>query len=235
MKILHSTENKALFLGIILISGTIFSMFILFTEKVQAESYYAIDNSYKPRYSADRYENYKDSGIVEKKIKCSNINLNINGISDEIINKPPISIKEEKYGQKLNDLSGNNNVERNQYGLKQNEGDSAFTCINNNNNYLQENKPNENEKPLTCEECFNESLTKEQLDKVSIATLFLSEGELSFEEVCDILADKAIDEFLTNEDKLIVFNVIFNRANISSKVSSTIITCLEELGIIKLA
>jgi hypothetical protein len=240
LKVLQARENKALFLAIIFIFGIISSIHPLFME-VRAESHYKIDDSDKSKYSADNYKNYKVSSSSVKNIECNNINANVNGFNGVGINALPTALRglASDEGQAADE----DEVSASSFGSdggrpSGSETDSILVCINNNTNDVQGNILNRNEKipePLTCEECFIESLTKGQLDRIIIATLYLSEGELSFKEVCKILADKGNDDFLTNEDKLIIFNAIFDRANISSQVRTPIVDCLEELGILKLA
>jgi hypothetical protein len=83
----------------------------------QSEPYYDVmDNNYKKSYGKDNYKFSKGSSSVDIKIKCNNINLNIN-----------------EQGANVNTTNENfaNGNETN-HGFK--KFDKDFVCINNNNN-----------------------------------------------------------------------------------------------------
>ena len=125
-KLISSAKKiNAIFLAIVLVAGTItaLSSQSSFIVGAQAQPYYGIDNNYEKSYGKENYKSTKDSNIDLNKIKCKNINLNINN------------------GQDGNGDSINGN-ETNNGNKKFHKDDFAFVCINNNNNIVTGNGGN---------------------------------------------------------------------------------------------
>jgi hypothetical protein len=127
-----------------------------------------MDNDYKDQYGKDSYESqystygkdnsYKSkdsssSSVSIKKIKCNNINVNVNGL--ELTTLP----------QALGGLLSDGERNEGQYGSYGYVGGPSgydnnsfkFVCINNNNNTVIGG--GEEPEPLTCEECFTKNLS----------------------------------------------------------------------------
>jgi endonuclease/exonuclease/phosphatase family metal-dependent hydrolase len=154
-KIVSTKKISAIFLAIVLIGGTIFTFSSSFIRGAQAELDYGLDsdkdnNSYKSKDS---------SNVIVKKIKCNNINANLNGFNGLKLNALPTSFnalatneaKAANEGEIGASFSGSG--ERNTNGYQHNDKDFRFVCINNNNFEVVETSP----EPLTCEECFTEN------------------------------------------------------------------------------
>ena len=137
------------------------------------------NNNYEPEYPSYGKEHYKskDSSSVNlNKVNCINTNININGENTGDVNvgnngrvAPTAAAATAEDGTEERDVSAssfggrNNDGETNiGYDYKY-QKDKGFVCItNNNNNNGAANEPTP-EPPLTCEECFTENLTPEQL------------------------------------------------------------------------
>ena len=150
-----TTKYSAIFLTFILVAGTIIVFspsFIVGT--AQAEQYYGMDQGtivyepdygmnsydYKQSYGKDSnsYDKSKDSSsITVKKIKCNNININLNGFSGNEIGTAPTSDlsalateaqaeDEGEVGASTLGNSGGSNGGR----PSGSDSDSRFVCIN---------------------------------------------------------------------------------------------------------
>jgi hypothetical protein len=211
---------------------------------------FLMDNNYKPvdgmnsyedkklykkdNYKSTEYTSYekdniyksKDSGnVIVKKIKCNNINVNVNGFNGLKLNALPTSLNvlatDEALASKEGEIGASSfeSSERNNNGNQHNDKDFRFVCINNNNFEVVEDGTTPTE-PLTCEECFEEFLSQDELD------LF---GELF---------GSTIDRFcilFTNPDfELVVPEDAFRLAlpGVDSEDIDKLIDCLEEKGVI---
>ena len=215
---------------------------------------YGMDNDYKERYGKDSYEsqyssygkdnnNYyksKDSSsnsVNIKKVKCNNINVNLNGI-DVNIGAPngngPITEAQAAEDERLesnsfgsDSRSGNNYVRD---GHSDYDTDFRFVCINNNNNTVvavNETTP-ELPEPLTCEECFTENLTVEQVNNISDV---LSPSDFrNLEGLCEFLSNSTFP----NNERLSLLGLLFAVAEIPDEDAFRVLECLEELGLVTL-
>jgi hypothetical protein len=140
-KIVSTKSISAIFLGIVLVAGTITAIFP-FIKTAQAQPYYEYNNygppeysSYKPDYKLnypsydkkdDKRDKSKDSskGVSINKLKCINTNLNINGN-----NAGNVSI-----GNKGQGYLGANSYGGYYDGYGNNKQGKGFDCTINNNN-----------------------------------------------------------------------------------------------------
>jgi len=197
-------------------------------------------DSYESQYSSYEKDNnsYKSkdgsSSVSIKKVKCNNINVNLNGLDVNVGipngNGPvtgPIAVAQEAEDNEDETITASSfeDGERKNNGYKQNDKDFKFVCINNNNNTVIEEEPISSvpptpPEPLTCEECFEEFLSPDEID------LF---GELF---------GSAIDRFcilFTNpEFEIVVPEDAFRMAlpDVDSEDIDNLIDCLEEEGVI---
>jgi len=182
-KIVSIKTTSAIFLAIVLVTGTIaLSIPSFMIGAAQASSDREKDHDNKKSYGKDNYEsqyssyekdnnNYKSkkdsssSSVSIKKVKCNNINVNLNGLDVNIgasngnSSIAEAQASEEDEGETI--TSSFENDERNNNGYNQNDKDFKFVCINNNNNTVvtvNETTP-EPEPPISeCEECFEANL-----------------------------------------------------------------------------
>jgi hypothetical protein len=191
-KIISKKTTSAIFLATVLVLGTIAvsSPSFMTRANAQADSYYEMDNrydsyepteytdnnsyepteypSYKPEYPSDNrdYKSKKDSSnTIVKKVKCNNINSNNNGVNVNLglpNNDALVEAQAADNEGQATTANGWGNDERN----KQNGNDFKFVCINNNdneNNIIETTPEPIPPDTITCEECFTENLTPEQL------------------------------------------------------------------------
>ncbi len=146
-------------------------------------------NSYEPDYGMDSYDkkpygqesygkdrdydNSKDSrSDLLKKLKCNNINANLNNV-DANFGSPPVeegdtnganggADGEALAAQGSESISANglmNGESDSDRSFVDRENDFAFVCINNNNNTVIEEQPLE---LVTCEDCFSADSTLQE-------------------------------------------------------------------------
>jgi hypothetical protein len=125
-------------------------------------------NSYQPEYGTDYgMDNYDDkqyygkdnsypskdsSSVTVKKIKCNNINVNLNGFSGNEIGASTTSGLGALTTQAQAEDEGANGVNSGNDGRTSGQdSDSRFVCINNNNIVIEEQPP---EQPTPCDLCF---------------------------------------------------------------------------------
>jgi hypothetical protein len=157
-KIVSTKRTSAIFLAIVLVTGTITALsFPSFMTDVEAQPYYGeIDirynsygppeyPSYKPDYYKPQYPSYdkhdrdksKDSSsksVSINKIKCINTNLNINGNNTGDINLGNKGAADGGYvGGGYSSVDGSGDGYYND-GYNKNKKDNGFDCIINNNN-----------------------------------------------------------------------------------------------------
>lgn len=237
-----------LVIGTITLSNPSFMM-----ADAQPELYYGMDDrnsDYKQDYGMDRYDkkSYTDSyesnygnsyeqesygkdydkskdGISDllKKLKCNNINVNINGVGinatgPDAANDSSLPVTDAVASQGY----GEN------HGYKKSDNGFKFVCINNNNNTVIVGNGTTTPEPLTCEECFTENIIDElQLTNFTGTLVVYTEfGDL--EGLCEFLSDPSF----TNNEKIAQLSLIFSRTLIPTDVRLSILECLDERGII---
>ena len=182
--------------------------------------------SYVSDNNNNNYYKSKDgsSSVSIKKIKCNNINVNLNGINANIglpFNDGPVTgpISE---AQALESKSFESNSEDRQSGSDTN---SRIVCINNNNNIVVGEEPPE---PLSCEECFTENLDEAQEERLSAVLSSLLEIE-DLEGLCELLSTTTIpnDEIVEGLILLLFIAEITDEDTILD-----ILECLEELELV---
>jgi hypothetical protein len=151
-KIVSTQTTSAIFLAIVLITGTFtaVSQFFITTVNAQSESYYETDeytkygmdmindyvDEYEPSSSYSDYDNkYQKSKNTEliKKIKCNNINANLNGVNVETATSEELG----SLGLGAAAFQDDGEISANEYGYdrqKKNNGNFNLDCINNNDN-----------------------------------------------------------------------------------------------------
>ena len=168
-----STKANAIFLATVLVAGIIALSYPSILVGAQAEEYVMDQryDSYKPEYGmnsydekqsygkdSNSYDKSKDSSVSVKKIKCNNINVNINGFNGlEIGTVPPAlnGLTTEALGSDEGEVGANSlgsGVGSNGKSSG-NDGDSRFICINNNDFNVGDGGGGTPTDP-TCEECF---------------------------------------------------------------------------------
>jgi len=173
--------------SIILLLGLLTFLIPVGPSSMSNSNVMAIDEDYD--YEADQYERYATAMANDnyyksqgsdfiKKIKCNNINVNLNGIDvdlgvpngNDLLNGPIDEAQAEDESQTTTTASSFGNNEINNNGYKQNE-DFRFICINNNNNAVVNEtttEPPEPPEPLTCEDCFTANLNETELNNVEV-------------------------------------------------------------------
>jgi hypothetical protein len=182
-----------------------------------------VEDKYLP-YANDKYVKSQNSEFV-KKIKCNNINVNVNGLELDLF--PPfladnsgIAAESVEDNTDENSFAGNNG-----YGSEIN--DFRFICINNNNNTIIEAEPPIPEQ-ITCEECFINNLNDTQLQDFEDA---LERSGFTLESFCEFLSNPEI----SNEQKSIDLVDLLVDAGIFGDDQVPIIDCLEASGIFDFA
>jgi hypothetical protein len=245
-------KTSAIFLAIILVLGTIALTLPSFSVEAQAtkdrENDYDHDedkksydkDDYKSEYSSygkykdrdhDKYKKDSSSSVSIKKVKCNNINVNLNGIDVNIGGLPdngpvtgPMALAQEEADD--NELESNSIQNDNDKSSDGRDGqsdsgkDSRIVCINNNNNIVVGEE-------LTCEDCFTKVLSDEELDDL-IQAIIEDGGPHSIQELCELLTENIDDAdsraFLS--DRLFVLG---NDVGISKHTINRILDCLEKV------
>ena len=222
-KIVSSKTTSAIFLAIVLVTGTIAISFL------SSSSFITADAQVQPYSDGIDYNNYKISKDNSKsntisinKIKCINDNLNINGRNAGDVNLG-------NKGQAGEGYLGANSYSGEGYYNGHGKKDKGFDCIiNNNNTNINLVGGGNQTEPLTCEECFTENLSPEQLNNL---TSLLSRSPLvvNLEGLCEQLSNAT----LTNQQKLLGLAIIFAQAGITDEDAFLrVLECLDELGLI---
>ena len=250
-----TTKYSTIFLAAILVAGTFALSNSSFMVGAQAQQFNGMDqrynnyeqdygkdnqyNSYEPEYGMDSYDKQsygkdsnsydksKDSNSVTvKKIKCNNINVNLNGFSGNEIGTAPTSgldalateaqaADEGEVGASTLGNGGGSDGGR----PSGSDSDSRFVCINNNDNNVGGETPVTPEPPVDpCEDCFREFVTEQQ-----ISTYLFVAGTETLEEACDNL-ESPISEGL--------FRSQLADAGVSDTNRDLLIECLEGIGIV---
>jgi hypothetical protein len=161
-----TTKISAAFLATVLVAGIIALSSPSFMTGAQAQEYYGMDRDNKKSDKKD---------VSVKSVKCNNVNVNVNGLELNLSSVPFLSgllTSEADEGERGAGSYGSNGYGNGgSYGDKsRSDGDFKFICINNNNNTVIGVDDGETPIPpppppdtITCEECFEENLTPEQL------------------------------------------------------------------------
>jgi hypothetical protein len=278
-KKLSRKSTSAVFLAIVLVAGTFAAISPSFVTGVNAQGEtndYGLDdryNSYEQDYGKDSYgkkpyeqesygkekEKSKDSkSDLLKKLKCNNINANINNV-DASFGSPPVeddtnvanggADSEALAAQGGESISANGLMNGGGRDGDRNfvdrENDFRFVCINNNNNTVIGG-----EEPISalCEECFaaNSALQTEIIDALvefegtfvnanEGSVLTIGAGTDTIEQLCDILETSAefygAPVFADVLEEAISF-IITGEFDVDVPGLDAIIECLSEAGII---
>ena len=224
-------------------------------------------NSYEPEYGTDYgmnsydkkpygrdniYDKSKDSSSVAvKKIKCNNINVNVNGDIDIGASQALGALATDDEAQAATDEGevGANTLgsgsDRSDGGRPSgSDSDSRFVCIDNNDNVVVQ------EEPISelCEECFaaNSALQTEIIealvdleDSITFSgpdyVLAIGSGTNTIEQVCAIIESSA--EFYGAPIPADVFDQVFTllltgEFDVELPALDTLIECLLKEGII---
>ena len=166
---------------------------------------YGMDNYDKKPYGKDNsYDTSKDSSssVTVKKIKCNNINANLNG-DIEVGSSPALSALATETQGADEGTNGANSGNDGRGGDGRPSGDdsnSRFICINNNDNTVVEGE----EPDLVCEECFaaNSNLQTAiedflvdfdaiTIDAGPLGIFVLGPGTDTIEQLCDMIESSA--------------------------------------------
>ena len=240
-KLASLIKINAVFLAIVLISGTIATIL----PSAQAVSYN--EDGYNPKYQSYKgtsEHKFKDNSVILNKIKCNNINSNNNGVDDSL----GLPISDDAIAEAQSEDKGQATTAANDWGLgernghKQNNNEFKFVCINNNDNEIT---PIPSPEPtITCEECFTEHLTPEQLAVLNSVLINFKipffpgvpESEILIDitnlpAFCTILTVLQGEEAKSNAIRILLFFVnldLFPEDKIPPQIIEEIIQCVLE-------
>ena len=260
-KIVSTKKINASFLAIVLIVGTFAALSPSFMIGAHAQQFNGMDqkyNNYEQDYGMNSYDNKQSYGkensyykskdssgnVIVKKIKCNNINANLNGFNGIEVGTLPTALR----GLALDEAQGSDEGER---GAVESdvgrplghESNSRFVCINNNDNTPVGEPISE-----LCEECFaaNSALQTEIIEALvdfegSITfsgpsyVLAIGSGTNTIEQVCAIIESSA--EFYGAPIPADVFDQVFTllltgEVDVELPALDPLIECLLEAGII---
>ena len=244
-KIVATKTTSAMFLAIVLVTGTIVISLSSFSSssmirEAQAQPYYGVDNN---------YEKSKDisKSISVNKIKCINDNVNINGI-----NSGNISIGNKGAYEGHLGASSSGGYDGEGYyndGYNNNKQGKGFDCIinnnNTNNNIVTGSAGNVTDGNVvdTCEECFsvNSTLqavienflidaTGEVLFVIGSESLVIPGDVDTIEQLCPLLEDHT-DSFVEFVITVIVERQIGSTIGNEAAIDA-LVECLLEAGVI---
>jgi hypothetical protein len=227
-KIDSTKKINTCFLAIVLIAGTFAALSPSFMIGADAQQYgmdqqkynsyepdYGMDSSYdnKQSYGKDStsYDKSKDSSsTIEKKIKCNNINVNVNGFNGVEVGTLPTALTglatetQEDEGEEGASSFGSGGSGSNDGGRPSgSDSDSRVGCINNNEFAIVEEESSvEDECAEDVEACFAENLSREDFDTLTAALEkgldVVIEGEPvtlnSFADICSALGGLPFDQ-----------------------------------------
>ncbi len=226
-KIISTTKINACFLAIVFLVGTFAAITPSFIIGVNAQAEpYGMDqryNSYEPDYGMDSYDNKQyygkdsnsydkskdSSSTIVKKIKCNNINVNVNGFNGvEVGDALPTALNGLATDDEAQAAAGEGEVGGSSFGSGSgsdgggrpsgSDTDSRI-CINNNEFNVVEESPVEDECPEADEikSCFEQNLPEGQLPRLVNAlkspagvTVEINGQEVtlrSFDDICEAL------------------------------------------------
>ena len=205
-----STTINACFLAIVLIVGTFAAISPSFMIGAHAQQY-GMDqkyNSYEPDYGIDSfddkqsygkdsnsYDKSKDSSTIVKKIKCNNINANVNGLEIDALPTALDGLATEAQADEgeIGASSFGSGGGSNGGGPSGSDSDSRFVCINNNDN-TAENGDETDPCGDAIEACFRQVLLDflfpnfvEALESEAGITVEINGQDItlrSFEDIC---------------------------------------------------
>ena len=254
------TKINACFLAIVFLAGTFAAITPSFIIGVnaQAESYgmdqkyntyepdYGMHNSYdnKQSYGKDSnsYDKSKDSSTIVKKVKCNNINVNVNGFNGVEVGTLPTALSDLATNEAQAADEGEVGASSSGSGGSGSDGagrpsgsdnDSRFVCINNNDFAVTEGNGDETD-PCgnAIEACFERSLG-DQFDMLSDAlnspegiTIEINGVDVtlnSFGDLCSELRGLTFDDLLTTVSRILTAAGI----SVGSDVITTIAECIE--------
>jgi hypothetical protein len=244
IKITSAKRNSAIFLAILLVLGTIATII----PSAQAQPYYEEEYYQEyPLYNGNNDYKSKDSNVILNKIKCNNINDNLNNVDVNSGlpngNDALAEIQAADEGLATTTANGRGDGERN-------GNDFRFVCINNNDNennvvVVNETTPIPPTPPdtITCEECFteNENLTPVQLEAINSLlgnlnpTVTFFETQISLNDLaalCTLLTLSSNEENLRNSvfELIAQTNAFFLDPSeiIEESVADEIVQCILE-------
>ena len=212
----------------------------------------AVENDYYYNDETDQYENYatdmandnyyKSQGSDSiKKIKCNNINANVNGFNGVEIGTLPTALSglatDEAQAAANEGEVGANSFGSDDGKSSGSDTDSRFVCINNNDFNVAANEPTpEPPDTITCEECFEENLTPEQLTVLNSldAGFDTNFGPFipitSLEQLCIILSAFPEDQLFNGVNGILQFanQELSQEDQISGSVIQEIYQCIAQ-------
>ena len=257
-KIVTTKKTSAIFLAIVLVAGTIALSSPSFMVGAQAvpeygmekkyssyeESEYGMDSYDKKAYGKDDSYKSKDSNsVIVKKVKCNNVNVNVNGLDLNLTSVPFLSnlLASEAHASDEGERGANSYGSNGggSYGDKKSDSDNfKFVCINNNNNtvvVLPPPVPTVPPVPETCEECFTTVIPdEEELDDLIQAFEVDSEGFIgSLQDLCDFITEE-VQQVQMGEQLDLAFVsdrlfVLGGQVGITEDRINEILDCLEEV------
>jgi hypothetical protein len=258
-----TTKYSAIFLAAILVAGTIALSNSSFMVGAQAQQYYGMDqryNSYEPDYGMDRYDDKqsyekdnnsydksKDSShsVSVKKIKCNNINVNVNGFNGVKVGTLPTALtglatneaQASADGDEIGASSFGSGGSGSDGRPSGSDNDSRFVCINNNDFAVVE----EEEEPAIskCEKCFSalqtviENLLMSSTDDITISIVsngveekILIPGDVdTIQQLCPLLEGHT-DLLVSN-----LFNMIVGDQTGATPINA-LVECLLKAGVL---
>ena len=251
-KIVLTKKINAGFLAIVLIVGTFAAISPSFMVGAHAQQYGMEQkyNSYEPDYGMDSYDNKqsygkdsnsydksKDSSTIVKKIKCNNINVNVNGFNGVEVGTLPTALN-----GLVTDDEAQASADEGEIGASSSGSDGgrpsgsdtdSRICINNNDfNVADRGTKPQPPEPRTCEECFT-ILSETQLDDLFPIVEPVFQGLVieTLEGLCNLFEDLTSDH---DKEQLyiIVSDALRSTATITIKETTTILDCLIKLGFI---
>ena len=137
---------SAIFLAIVLGLGTITLSSSSFMKDVQAQQEYGTYNNDENHYGKDNYKSKDSNSISIKKLKCNNINANLNNVDanfgSPVENDDTTGPNGVAAGEALTAQGGESSAANGDRSFVDRENDFAFVCINNNNNLVTGNGDN---------------------------------------------------------------------------------------------
>src|SRR5918995_1653296 len=244
-----TTKISAAFLATVLVAGIIALSSPSFMVGAQAAPGYGMD-------SYDKKSNGKDVSI--KKVKCNNINVNVNGLTLNTTSVPFLSdlLGSEAYASDEGDNgassygSGGSYGSDGSYGDKKSGSDKSFkfVCINNNNNTAPGGNGTVPPVPPVppvdgCLDCFTPQNEGGELPPpfVQLLEAYLNFFQPTFNgvedvgsilELCEVIAAAAAeDDPVTEDDIRTLLEVPFPGQSAPGQIQ-LIIDCLEEAGLL---
>src|ERR671910_2297546 len=239
-----TTKISAAFLATVLVAGIIALSSPSFMVGAQAAPGYGMD-------SYDKKSNGKDVSI--KKVKCNNINVNVNGLTLNTTSVPFLSdlLGSEAYASDEGDNGASSYGKGGSYGSDGSYGDKKsgsdksfkFVCINNNNNNVAGGNvtapPTPTPEPPVneCEECFDDLTVDLQVILNAALAEGFTIGELevpagsTVEELCELLDGVAPLEITLRDLIGFIFSEgITNEDDIFSLLG--LLLCLQALDLV---